>query len=140
MPHCLVEGSLTLTQLIEPVELVGLVEGKTVGCGLFSMGELKLRLSLDEHFSVGGSQEDFVHLIFYILAGRTPAQKQRLSTQIVRALVERLPGVATISQEVRDIEREVFSNKRSCLTGSAERHPEGKEGAQMRAAIAPGLR
>jgi 5-carboxymethyl-2-hydroxymuconate isomerase len=140
MPHCLVEGSLTLTQLIEPVELVGLVEHTAVACGLFPLGELKVRLRLYEHFSVGGSQEDFVHLIFYILAGRTPAQKQQLSTQIVRALVERLPGVAAISLEVRDIELEVFSNKRSCHAGSAERHPEGKEGAQVRAAIAPGLR
>ena len=48
-------------------------------------------LSLYEHFSGGGSKEDFIHMIFYILAGRT--QKQQLSTQIVRALVPLLcPG------------------------------------------------
>lgn len=76
-----------------------------------------MRLKLYEHFSVGGTQEDFIHMTVYLLAGRTQAQKQRLSRQIVRALVERLPSVAAISLDVRDIDREVFSNKRSCLAG-----------------------
>lgn len=101
MPHCLIEGSQSLTRLITPAELLRLVEEATAATGLFQPGEVKLRLSLYEHFNVGGTQEDFVHLIFYILAGRTD---------------ERLPGVNALSLDVRDIDREVFSNRRSCLT------------------------
>ncbi|MEK8079142.1 5-carboxymethyl-2-hydroxymuconate Delta-isomerase [Pseudomonas sp. XK-1] len=78
MPHCLVEGSQSLTQLIAPAELLGVVEDAAAATGLFLPGEVKLRLSLCEYFSVGGSQEDFVHLIFYILAGRTDQQKRLL--------------------------------------------------------------
>lgn len=115
MPHCLIEGSQSLTQLIAPAELLHLVEEATTATGLFQPGEVKLRLSLYEHFSVGASQEDFIHLIFYILAGRTDEQKRLLSRQIVRALVERLPSVNALSLDVRDIDREVFSNRRSCL-------------------------
>ncbi|MFP6849032.1 MAG: 5-carboxymethyl-2-hydroxymuconate isomerase [Pseudomonas sp.] len=115
MPHCLIEGSLTLTRLIAPSELLALVEQAAAATQLFQPGEVKLRLSLYEHFSVGGTQEDFVHLIFYILAGRTDEQKRLLSRQVVRALVERLPSVNALSLDVRDIDREVFSNKRSCL-------------------------
>ncbi|MNG35778.1 hypothetical protein D3C84_1225940 [compost metagenome] len=77
-----------------------------------------MRLNLFEHYSVGGTREDFIHMIFYVLAGRTREQKKQLSTRIVRALVERLPSVGAISLDVRDIEREVFSNRRSCLAGS----------------------
>jgi 5-carboxymethyl-2-hydroxymuconate isomerase len=52
-----------------------------------------VRLSLYGHCSGGGSKEDFIHMIFYILASGTQAQKQQLSTQIVRALVPLLcPG------------------------------------------------
>jgi 5-carboxymethyl-2-hydroxymuconate isomerase len=115
MPHCLIEGSQSLAQLIAPAELLGVVENAAAATGLFQPGEVKLRLSLYEHFSVGGRPEDFVHLIFYILAGRTDRQKRLLSRQIVRALVERLPSVDALSLDVRDIDREVFSNKRSCL-------------------------
>lgn len=117
MPHCLVEGSQTLRRLIEPADLLALIEEAAVSCELFTLGELKVRLNLYEHFGVGGTQEDFIHMTVYILAGRTPAQKQRLSTQVVCALVERLPSVEAISLDVRDIDREVFSNKRSCLAG-----------------------
>jgi len=115
MPHCLIEGSQSLTQLIAPAELLHLVEEAATATGLFQPGEVELRLSLYEHFSVGGSQEDFVHLIFYILAVRTDEQKRLLSRQLVRALVERLPSVNALSLDVRDIDREVFSNRRSCL-------------------------
>lgn len=115
MPHCLVEGSLSLTRLIEPSELLGVVEDAAAATQLFQPGEVKLRLSLYEHFSVGGAQDDFIHLIFYILAGRTEEQKRLLSRQVVRALVERLPSVNAVSLDVRDIDRASFSNKRSCL-------------------------
>ena len=118
MPHCLIEGSQSLAQLIAPAELLRLVEEASAATGLFQPGEVKLRLSLYEHFSVGGTREDFVHLIFYILAGHSDEQKRLLSRQIVRALVERLPGVNAVSLDVRDIDREVFSNKRSCLLPS----------------------
>jgi 5-carboxymethyl-2-hydroxymuconate isomerase len=105
-------------QLITPSELLGVVEDAAASTQLFQPGEVKLRLSLYEHFSVGGTREDFVHLIFYILAGRSDEQKRLLSRQIVRALVEHLPGVNAVSLDVRDIDREVFSNKRSCLLPS----------------------
>jgi len=107
-----------VTRLITPAELRRLVEEAAAATGLFQPGEVKRRLSLYEHFNVGGTQEDVVHLIFYILAGCTDEQKRLLSRQIVRALVERLPGVNALSLDVRDIDREVFSNRRSCLTAN----------------------
>ena len=56
-----------------------------------------------------------MHLIFYVLAGRSDDDKRALSRRIVRALVQRLPQVPAISLDVRDIRREVFSNRRNCL-------------------------
>ncbi len=114
MPHCLVEASQTLTRLISPAELLRLIEHAAARTELFRPGEVKLRLHLYEHFSVGGTQADFVHLIFYLLAGRSDEQKLRLSREIVRDLVERLPGIEAISLDVRDIERAAFSNSRNC--------------------------
>lgn len=115
MPHCLVEGSRTLANLIEPADLVRLVHDTAAASDLFKPGEVKVRLSLYEHFCVGGEQTDFIHLIFYILAGRTDEQKKHLSMLLVRALLQRLPSVEAISVDVRDIDRAAFSNKRSCL-------------------------
>lgn len=115
MPHCLVEGSRTLQDLLEPAELVRLVHDTAAASALFKPGEVKVRLSLYDHYCVGGEQADFIHLVFYILVGRTDEQKKHLSMMLVRALLQRLPGVEAISVDVRDIARETFSNKRHCL-------------------------
>ncbi|KIP97320.1 MULTISPECIES: 5-carboxymethyl-2-hydroxymuconate isomerase [Pseudomonas] len=115
MPHCLVEAPRSLEKTLGGDELVALVHDAAMGTGLFREGEVKVRLSLYDHYSVGGSQGDFLHVIFYLLAGRTDEQKKALSMAIVRSLVERLPEVESISLDVRDMRREAFSNRRSCL-------------------------
>ncbi|SDH95087.1 5-carboxymethyl-2-hydroxymuconate isomerase [Pseudomonas flavescens] len=115
MPHCLVEGSRSLEKTLGGGELVALLHDAAMGTGLFREGEVKVRLSLYDHYSVGGSQGDFLHVIFYLLAGRTDEQKKALSMAIVRTLVERLPEVESISVDVRDMRREAFSNRRSYL-------------------------
>lgn len=115
MPHCVIESAHSLLQTVDGNELVERVHGAAMGTGLFKEGEVKVRLSLYEHFTVGGSQEDFVHVIFYLLAGRSDEQKKALSMAIVRTLLERLPAVQSLSVDVRDIRREAFSNRRSCL-------------------------
>ena len=115
MPHCLIEGSRSLLQRVGGSELVTRVHAAAMGSGLFKEGEVKVRLNLYEHFTVGGSEEDFVHVIVYLLAGRADEQKKALSMAIVRALLERLPAVQSLSVDVRDMRREAFSNRRSCL-------------------------
>lgn len=87
---------------------------RAAGTGLFQPGEVKVRLSLYQHHCVGGEAGPFVHLIFYLLAGRSDDDKRALSRRIVRALVQRLPQVPAISLDVRDIRREVFGNRRNC--------------------------
>ncbi|EZH77469.1 MAG: 5-carboxymethyl-2-hydroxymuconate isomerase [Pseudomonas sp.] len=115
MPHCLIEAAREVSELINPQELVQLVHDQAAESGLFQPGEVKVRLSLYEHHCVGGEPGSFVHLIFYVLAGRSDDDKRALSRRIVRALVQRLPQVPAISLDVRDIRREVFSNRRNCL-------------------------
>lgn len=115
MPHCLIEGSRALEKVLDPKELVALVHEAAMGSELFKPGEVKVRLSLYDHYSVGGSQSDFIHVIFYLLAGRTDEQKKALSMAVVGALVERLPDVESVSMDVRDIRREAFSNRRQYL-------------------------
>lgn len=115
MPHCLIEGARTLEHHICADELLTLVHGTVMDSGLFKEGEVKVRLSLYDHYSVGGSQAEFVHVIIYLLAGRSDEMKKALSMAVVGALVERLPAVENVSMDVRDMRREAFSNRRQYL-------------------------
>ena len=115
MPHCVIECSRSLLGPITGDELVGLVHDTAMASGLFEVGDVKVRLSVYDHFTVGGKNADFVHLIFYVLAGRSDEQKRELSKTVVRALLERLPEVPSLSMDVRDMRREAFSNRKNCL-------------------------
>lgn len=114
MPHCLIEVAREVCGFIAPQELVQLVHDQAADSGLFQLGDIKVRLSLYEHHCVGGEPGPFVHLIFYMLSGRSDEDKRALSRRIVQALVQRLPQVPAISLDMREMRRELFSNRGNC--------------------------
>lgn len=114
MPHCLIEAAREVAELIAPEALLQLVHEQAAASGLFRPDEIKVRLSLHEHHCVRGEPGPFVHLIFYLLSGRSDEDKRALSRRIVRALVQRLPQVPAISLDMREMQRELFSNRRNC--------------------------
>lgn len=79
MPHCLIEAASEVAEYIAPQALVQLVHDQAAGTGLFQPGEVKVRLSLYEHHCVGGEARPFVHLIFYLLAGRSDDDKRAVA-------------------------------------------------------------
>ncbi|OEC33870.1 5-carboxymethyl-2-hydroxymuconate isomerase [Pseudomonas cuatrocienegasensis] len=113
MPHCLIEASNAVLALIEPAELMQKVHDSIVATGICLPAEVKVRVQLYEHYRVAGEQADFVHVTASLLDGRTALQKKQVSMSVVGALLARLPTVQAISVDVRDMQREVFSNRRS---------------------------
>jgi 5-carboxymethyl-2-hydroxymuconate isomerase len=113
MPHCLIEASNTVLALVEPADLMQRVHDSIVATGICMPAEIKVRVQLYEHYRVAGEQADFVHVTASLLDGRTAAQKKQLSMSVVGALLARLPAVQAISVDVRDMQRETFSNRRS---------------------------
>jgi 5-carboxymethyl-2-hydroxymuconate isomerase len=64
-----------------------------------------------EHFTVGGTQDDFLHVFGYIMQGRTIEQRQTLSVSIVKRLKELLPDVPVISMNVMEFEKATYTNR-----------------------------
>ena len=114
MPHCLIEASSEVLQFIGEDELLRLVHKGIASTGLCQPEEIKVRLSLYQHAYVAGEPGCFVHLICYVLSGRSEEQRRSLSRQVVRILLERLPDVSALSMDVREMRREIFSNRRNC--------------------------
>jgi len=48
---------------------------------------------------------------FYLLAGRTPAQKERLSIDLRQAMAEMMPEVHSISIDVRDMDPDAYKKR-----------------------------
>jgi 5-carboxymethyl-2-hydroxymuconate isomerase len=111
MPHCVIECPKSLSALVDFSVLVKAVHDVTQASGLFSQGDVKARIVTAEHYVVGGQVQDYVHVISHILSGRTIEQRKTLADAITLALCELLPTVKMLSVEVREIERQIYSNR-----------------------------
>lgn len=72
--------------------------------GVVQADDLKIRAQSFADYLVGGEERSFFHVALYLLAGRTPEQKERLSIALRQELSELLPGITSISIDIRDMD------------------------------------
>ena len=113
MPHCVIECPENISDLINLDSLVKEVHDATEDSGLFSVGDVKSRIVLSKNYLVGGKKDYYVHIVTHILSGRTQTQRKNLSDRIALRLCELLPTVEMLSVEVREIDKEIYSNRKS---------------------------
>ncbi|KUM02344.1 5-carboxymethyl-2-hydroxymuconate Delta-isomerase [Chromobacterium subtsugae] len=117
MPHCVIECPAELAQAPQIMPLMQAVHQAAVASGLFETPDIKVRVLPSAHYLVGGQPDAFVHVTTHILAGRSEQQKKQLADAVARAACAQLPQVAMITSEVRDIQREAYSNRRQAMAG-----------------------
>jgi 5-carboxymethyl-2-hydroxymuconate isomerase len=110
MPHCILDCSKTIGKHAKLDKIIKAVHDAAYGTGLFGKGDVKVRINLFDHYTVGLTQHDFVHAIAFIMAVRTEEQRKHLSTRIVKALKALLPDVPVFSLDVREINRATYNN------------------------------
>jgi 5-carboxymethyl-2-hydroxymuconate isomerase len=79
--------------------------------GVVKAEDLKLRTQSFDDYLVAGEQKSFFHVTFYMLAGRTPQQKETLSVEIRKALVARLADTHSISIDIRDMDPDAYKKR-----------------------------
>ena len=70
-----------------------------------------MRIRPYQHFTVGGTRSDFIHVFAYIMEGRDIAKKSALSKSIVGKLKSLFPDVPVISMNVMEFEWAAYTNK-----------------------------
>lgn len=115
MPHCVIECSASIAELVSLDQLVQDLHDTTEASGLFSKGDVKARLVLSDNYLVGGTKGHYVHIVTHILSGRTLSQRKALSDALVLTLCELLPSVEMLSVEVREIDKNTYSNRKSVM-------------------------
>jgi 5-carboxymethyl-2-hydroxymuconate isomerase len=111
MPHFVLDCSANVIKLRSPQEIIQKVYDTAKSTELFAEGDIKVRINPFEHYNVGNSQDDFVHVFANIMEGRTVVQKKDLSERIVIELKLMLPEVPIISINIRDFEQATYYNK-----------------------------
>jgi 5-carboxymethyl-2-hydroxymuconate isomerase len=112
MPHFVIDCSPNVLKLKTPQEIIQAIHDTAEATQLFAKGDIKVRINSYEHFTVGNTDNDFIHVFGYIMEGRNTAQKAALSRDIVSMLKTMFPAVPVISMNVADFEKATYCNRK----------------------------
>ncbi len=111
MPHFIIDCSENIIRMKAPEEIISAVYMSAESTGLFAKGDIKVRINPFQYYSVGGKEDDFLHVFANIMEGRTIPQKKDLSERVVKKLKAMFPEVPIISINIRDFEKATYCNK-----------------------------
>lgn len=111
MPHFIIDCSENILKLKTAEEILRAVHDTAESTLLFKQGDIKVRIKTYEHFTVGNTKNDFIHVFGNIMEGRTTEQKADLSKRIITKLKAMFPDVPVISMNVRDFEKATYTNR-----------------------------
>lgn len=109
MPHLIVEATEQTLEHLPSTELMQKLHAAANTTGLFDEKSIKVRIRPYETALIAGRLDEFVHVTIYLIDGRDKATKKRLATAVhdmVRALY---PNCASVSVDVRDLDREIYT-------------------------------
>ncbi|PCI85896.1 MAG: 5-carboxymethyl-2-hydroxymuconate isomerase [Hyphomicrobiales bacterium] len=109
MPHCIIEYSKNLQKSIEPSALISVVHQAAIECGLFEPDDIRSRaVAFDDH-QIRADKHSFIHVTLRIMIGRSTAQKQQLSREIMAALETLKLSSIIFSVEICDIDQTTYT-------------------------------
>ena len=79
--------------------------------GVVQANDPKIRAQPFSDYLVAGEERSFFHVALYLLAGRTPEQKERLSIALRQELSELLPDIYSISIDIRDMDPQAYKKR-----------------------------
>ena len=110
MPHIVCHYSAD--QRMPPVrDILCALHHAAASTGVVKAEDLKLRAQAFDDYLVAGEQKSFFHVTLYMLVGRTPQQKETLSVEIRKALVELLADTHSLSVDIRDMDPDAYKKR-----------------------------
>jgi 5-carboxymethyl-2-hydroxymuconate isomerase len=79
--------------------------------GIVKAEDLKIRAQAFDDYLVAGEQQSFFHVTLYMLAGRMSRQKETLSVEIRKALIELLDDTHSLSVDIRDMDPDAYKKR-----------------------------
>ncbi|WP_445769294.1 5-carboxymethyl-2-hydroxymuconate Delta-isomerase [Rheinheimera sp.] len=111
MPHFIVDCSIEILDSQSEEYIAEQIHLVAVASDLFDIGDIKVRISPYNKYSVGGKRELFIHVFSSIMQGRTTEQRAKLSQSVVEKLVAMFPHVPNIAMNVSEFEKATYCNR-----------------------------
>ncbi|GAA4270884.1 5-carboxymethyl-2-hydroxymuconate Delta-isomerase [Aquimarina gracilis] len=111
MPHFILDCSEHIIEIKSPVEIIQAVYKAAESTELFAEGDIKVRINPFKYYTIGNTQDDFIHVFGNIMEGRNEDQKANLSREIVSTLKSMFPEVPILSMNIREFEKSTYIKK-----------------------------
>ena len=111
MPHFVLDCSENIIKRNSPEEIIQKVYDTAESTELFDKGDIKVRINPFKFYTIGNTQDDFIHIFGNIMEGRSVSEKRNLSEKIIAELKLMFPEVPIISINIRDFEEATYCNR-----------------------------
>lgn len=111
MPHLVLEYSDDAFDQPALKELMQSLAETAAQTGVMKPEDIKVRAQGYRDYLTAGKQDSFIHLSVYLLAGRTPEQKEMLSIGLRRTMVDLCPDVISLSVDIRDMDPDAYKKR-----------------------------
>ncbi|WP_322517302.1 5-carboxymethyl-2-hydroxymuconate Delta-isomerase [Rhodopseudomonas palustris] len=111
MPHLVIDYSgddLNRDRIAPMMDGLAVAAAAT---GVMHAADIKVRARGFDDYLVAGRRDSFVHLAVYLLAGRTPEQKEALANALRQTLVEHCPDIVSLSVDIRDMDPVAYKKR-----------------------------
>lgn len=110
MPNVVMEYSNSIDERVNVQALLEDIHHVTIESGLFQLMDVKSRTLRTHNWLIGDKADnvDFIHVTVELLEGRTVEQKQALSQSIMVALRLKADFVASLTVNLRDMDKASF--------------------------------
>lgn len=109
MPHFVVERTKVGSTGPNVSTLSAEIHRAAVATGVFDEKTIKVRVQEFDEALVAGKPASFMHVTIYLIDGRDKPTKKRLATAVHDCLRGLSPEVTSVSVDVRDLDREIYT-------------------------------
>jgi 5-carboxymethyl-2-hydroxymuconate isomerase len=111
MPHLVIEYSIDGHERFDTAELMRTLHAAAASTGVVQAPDIKIRAISYNDYLVAGIRDGFCHVSVFLLEGRTPEQKLKLSESLRTSLSKMLPRTKSLSVDIRDMDSAAYKKR-----------------------------
>jgi|SRR5260221_175271 5-carboxymethyl-2-hydroxymuconate isomerase len=111
MPHLVIEYSIDGHERFDTAELMRALHAAAVSTEVVHARDIKIRAISYDDYLVAGIRDGFCHVSVFLLEGRTPEQKLKLSESLRTSLSKMLPRTKSLSVDIRDMDSSAYRKR-----------------------------
>jgi 5-carboxymethyl-2-hydroxymuconate isomerase len=113
MPHFIIEHSANVFENNQDkFSLMNAILIAANDTEIFAPDTIKVRLKSYDYSMRFEGDNEFIHLIGYIMEGRSEITRTDLSRKLGKVLINFLPDLDVVSVDIREIKKSTYSNRK----------------------------